>query len=52
MNIPIQGSSNGKDAIQSYVDKLSSSGDNWFTEFSGMKGKGVSGHDNEMRTLA
>ena len=52
VNIPIQGSSNGKDAIQSYVDKLSSSGDNWFTEFSGMKGKGVSGHDNEMRTLA
>eukprot|EP00986_Skeletonema_menzelii_P004337 scaffold1467_cov147-Skeletonema_menzelii.AAC.3 len=52
VNIPIQGSSNGKDAIKSYVDKLSSSGDNWVTEFSGMKGKGVSGHDNEMRTLA
>jgi len=52
VNIPIQGSSNGKDAIQSYVDKLSSSGDNWVTEFSGMKGKGVSGLDNEMRTLA
>eukprot|EP00985_Skeletonema_marinoi_P005435 scaffold2354_cov141-Skeletonema_marinoi.AAC.1 len=52
VNIPIQGSSNGKDAIQSYVDKLSSSGDNWVTEFSGMKGKGVSGLNNEMRTLA
>lgn len=56
-NIPMsQGSSsnNGKDAsIQSYVDKLSSSGDsNWVTEFSGMNGKGVSGLDNEMRTLA
>ncbi len=51
-NIPIQGSSNGKDAIQSYVDNLSSSGDSWFTEFSGMKGKGVSGLDNELRTLA
>ena len=39
-------------SIQSYVDKLSGSGDNWCTEFSGMEGKGVSGLGNEMRTLA
>jgi hypothetical protein len=49
---PTQGSSNGKEAIQSYVDKLITSGNSWFTEFSGMNGKGVSGMDNEMRTLA
>ena len=54
VSIPIQGGpSNGKDAtIESYVDKLRSSGDSWFTEFSGMKGNGVSGIDNEMRTIA
>lgn len=54
VSMPIQGTSNnnGKDAIEAYVDKLRSSGDCWFTEFSGMKGEGVSGMNNEMRTLA
>ena len=52
VSIPMQGPMNGKDAIQCYVDKLSSSNNNWVTEFSGMKGTGVSGHDNEIRTLS
>ncbi|KAL7538860.1 hypothetical protein ACHAXR_011421 [Thalassiosira sp. AJA248-18] len=38
--------------IQSYVDKLTNSGDKWFSDFCELKGKGVSGANNERRTLA
>lgn len=39
--------------MKSYVNKLTQSGDRWFTEFSGMNGNGViSFADNERRLLA
>ena len=49
-----QGSVDGKVSheIQSYVEKLSTSGEQWFTDFCEVKGKGVSGENNEMRVLA
>ena len=50
----MQGSTQGKldHEIKSYVDKLIRSGDKWFADFSGMEGNGVSGTDNERRTIA
>ena len=47
-----QGSSQGKvdHEIQSYDEKLTSSGDKWFTDFCEVKGKGIRAN-NEMRTL-
>ncbi|KAL7433433.1 hypothetical protein ACHAXH_007648 [Discostella pseudostelligera] len=38
--------------IQSYVEKLIRSSDQWFTDFCEWKGKGVSGANDEMRRLA
>ena len=38
--------------IQSYVDCLSQSGMEWVEDFSDLKGDGVSGADNERRTIA
>ncbi len=38
--------------IKTYVDKLTSSGDKWFSEFSGLKGSGVNGANNEKRTIS
>ncbi|KAL9187309.1 hypothetical protein ACHAXT_001412 [Thalassiosira profunda] len=47
------GSSHGKDhEIRSYVEHLTISGDVWFEDFCGVEGKGVSGSDNEPRTLS
>jgi hypothetical protein len=49
-----QGSSQGKidHEIQSYVEKLKRTGSHWFDDFCELKGKGVSGTNDEMRTLA
>ena len=49
-----QGSAQGKidHEIQSYVEKMAHSGEKWFTDFCEMKGKGVSGANNERRMLA
>lgn len=57
VNLPVNSllqSNHGKhsNGIKHYVEKLSSSGDKWFFEFSGLKGKGVNGTDNETRTIA
>mmetsp|Transcript_15635 Transcript_15635/g.33301 ORF Transcript_15635/g.33301 Transcript_15635/m.33301 type:complete len:711 (-) Transcript_15635:212-2344(-) len=38
--------------IKTYADKLISSGDKWFSEFSGFKGSGVNGANNEKRTIS
>ncbi|KAL7555321.1 hypothetical protein ACHAWF_019007 [Thalassiosira exigua] len=38
--------------IQSYIDKLTQSGDKWLTDFCEVKGNGVNGTDNERRILA
>jgi hypothetical protein len=50
----IQGSSQGKinHEIQSYVEKLKRTGNHWFDDFCELKGKGVSGTDDEMRIMA
>lgn len=49
-----QGSSQGKvdHEIQSYVEKITRSGLEWCPDFCELKGKGVSGANNERRTLA
>jgi len=49
-----QGSSQGKmdHEIQSYVEKLTRSGEQWFVDFCEVKGKGLSGANNERRMLA
>ncbi|KAL3757486.1 hypothetical protein ACHAWU_000883 [Discostella pseudostelligera] len=38
--------------MQSYVEKLTRSGEQWFTDFCEWKGKGLSGANDEMRRLA
>ncbi len=38
--------------IQSYVEKLKRTGNHWVDDFHELKGKGVSGADDEMRTLS
>jgi hypothetical protein len=49
-----QSSSQGKldHEIQSYVEKLKRTGSHWVNDFHELKGKGVSGEDDEMRTLS
>eukprot|EP00578_Thalassiosira_sp_NH16_P001177 CAMPEP_0181129134 /NCGR_PEP_ID=MMETSP1071-20121207/29159_1 /TAXON_ID=35127 /ORGANISM="Thalassiosira sp., Strain NH16" /LENGTH=517 /DNA_ID=CAMNT_0023215099 /DNA_START=512 /DNA_END=2065 /DNA_ORIENTATION=+ len=49
-----QGSAQGKvdHEIQSYVEKIASSGEQWFADFCEVKGEGVSGDNNERRLLA
>ena len=53
-NITQVGSSHSKvdHEIQSYVEKLTRSGEKWFIDFCEVKGQGVSGANNEIRTLS
>lgn len=38
--------------MKAYVERVEGSGEKWVTDFAGMSGDGVSGTDNERRTIA